>query len=97
MTLFPRTPCLAGDDLEAKRREIRAYFYATFDRYEQLFEVLTGDEAYFEEADPAAPSADLLLRPHRHLLHQQAAAGRADPASAWTRAWNRCSPSASTR
>ncbi len=45
MTLFPCTPRLAGDDLEAKRREICAYFHATFDRYEQLFEVLASDEA----------------------------------------------------
>jgi 5-histidylcysteine sulfoxide synthase/putative 4-mercaptohistidine N1-methyltranferase len=45
-SLFPRTPRLAGDDPEAKRREIRTCFGATFDRYEQLFEVLAGDEAY---------------------------------------------------
>ncbi len=43
---FPRTPLLTGDDVEAKRAEIRAYFHATLDRYEQLFEVLRGDAAY---------------------------------------------------
>jgi 5-histidylcysteine sulfoxide synthase/putative 4-mercaptohistidine N1-methyltranferase len=46
--LFPRTPLLAGTDSELKRREILAYFHATFDRYEQLFEVLSCDEAYFK-------------------------------------------------
>ena len=44
---FPRTPRLTGHDAEAKRAEILDYFHATFDRYEQLFEVLSGDEAYF--------------------------------------------------
>ena len=47
--LFQRTPDLTGSDAEAKRGEIRAYFIATFERYEQLFEVLTGDEAYFKK------------------------------------------------
>ena len=48
-SLFPRTPALSGDDAAAKRREIRACFHATFDRYEQLFEVLTSDAAYYEK------------------------------------------------
>ena len=52
MTLFPRTPRLDGADSEAKRREIRDYFHATFDRYEQLFEVLASDEAYFVKPIP---------------------------------------------
>lgn len=47
--LFPRSPLLAGNDIEAKRAEILEYFHATFDRYEQLFEVLTCDEAYFKK------------------------------------------------
>jgi hypothetical protein len=34
---------------DAKRREIRVYFHATFDRYERLFEVLSGDEAYYRK------------------------------------------------
>jgi 5-histidylcysteine sulfoxide synthase/putative 4-mercaptohistidine N1-methyltranferase len=50
--LFPRTPRLDGLDGEAKRHEIRNYFHATFDRYEQLFEVLAGDEAYFHKPIP---------------------------------------------
>jgi len=49
--LFPRSPVLsvAGGDAEQKRAEILAYFEATFDRYEQLFEVLASDEAYFKK------------------------------------------------
>ena len=49
MNLFPRTPRLDGDDADAKREEIRRYFHATFDRYEQLFEVLTCDEAWYKK------------------------------------------------
>ncbi|MFZ2853283.1 MAG: 5-histidylcysteine sulfoxide synthase [Rhodocyclaceae bacterium] len=47
-TLFARPPLLSGSDVERKRAEILDYFHATFDRYEQLFEVLTCDAAYFE-------------------------------------------------
>lgn len=50
--LFPRTPSLNGDDAFAKRQEIRAYFHATFDRYEQLFEVLASDAAFYEKPIP---------------------------------------------
>jgi 5-histidylcysteine sulfoxide synthase/putative 4-mercaptohistidine N1-methyltranferase len=46
MSLLPRSPVLDGQDAELKRAEILAYFHATFDRYEQLFEVLNGDEAF---------------------------------------------------
>ena len=45
--LFQRTPWLAGEDADAKRTEILAYFLATFDRYEQLFETLVSEQAYF--------------------------------------------------
>jgi 5-histidylcysteine sulfoxide synthase/putative 4-mercaptohistidine N1-methyltranferase len=47
--IFPGSPLLAGPDAESKRAEILAYFHATFDRYEKLFEVLVGDEAYFKK------------------------------------------------
>ncbi|MEQ1602333.1 MAG: 5-histidylcysteine sulfoxide synthase [Methylophilaceae bacterium] len=47
--LFPRTPLLTGNEASAKREEIRAYFHATLDRYEQLFETLRNDEAYYEK------------------------------------------------
>ena len=51
--LFPRTPVLfSGDNVAAKREEIRAYFHTTLDRYEQLFETLEGDEAYFKKPIP---------------------------------------------
>jgi len=47
--LFPRTPRLNASDVETTRGELRAYFHATFDRYEQLFEVLRGDDAYYKK------------------------------------------------
>lgn len=47
--LFNRTPLLDGSDTALKREEIRNYFHSTFDRYEQLFETLTQDEAYFRK------------------------------------------------
>lgn len=46
---FPRTPLLAGSDVEAKRAELLHYFHATFDRYESLFETLACDEAYYRK------------------------------------------------
>ncbi len=46
---FPRTPFLAGTDVEAKRTELLHYFHATFDRYESLFELLSCDEAYYKK------------------------------------------------
>lgn len=45
--LFQRTPLLDGEHIEAKREEFRAYFHTTLDRYEQLFETLRGQEAYY--------------------------------------------------
>lgn len=48
--LFQRTPLLDGANSELKRAEIRQYFHATFDRYEQLFESLACDAAYFEKS-----------------------------------------------
>jgi 5-histidylcysteine sulfoxide synthase/putative 4-mercaptohistidine N1-methyltranferase len=47
--LFSRTPCLDASDPEQKRQEIRAYFHDTFSRYEQLFETLASDEAYYKK------------------------------------------------
>ncbi|SOD21097.1 5-histidylcysteine sulfoxide synthase [Nitrosomonas ureae] len=47
--LFPRTPLLDGDDISLKREEIRHYFHTTLDRYEQLFETLRNDEAYYKK------------------------------------------------
>jgi 5-histidylcysteine sulfoxide synthase/putative 4-mercaptohistidine N1-methyltranferase len=47
--LFARTPLLQGHDAVASRQEIRAYFLTTFDRYEQLFELLVDDAAYYKK------------------------------------------------
>lgn len=47
--LFQRTPLLNGEDIAAKREELRAYFHTTLDRYEQLFETLRSDEAYYKK------------------------------------------------
>lgn len=47
--LFKRTPLLTGADAEQKRQEIRDYFHATCDRYEQLFETLASDEAFYRK------------------------------------------------
>ncbi|MBS1211894.1 MAG: hypothetical protein H6R26_510, partial [Proteobacteria bacterium] len=47
--LFPRTPRLDHASPEKARQEIGAYFHATFDRYEQLFEVLRGEGAYYKK------------------------------------------------
>ena len=47
--LFLRTPTLAGSDAAAKREEIRRYFHATLDCYEQLFQTLQDDEAYLKK------------------------------------------------
>jgi len=49
MERFPRTPLLHGEDPEAKRREIRDYFIATFDRYESLFATLVTADAYYRK------------------------------------------------
>ncbi|MDP2230008.1 5-histidylcysteine sulfoxide synthase [Methylotenera sp.] len=45
-TLFPRTPILNGNNVAATRKEIRAYFLSTFNRYEQLFETLVNEKSY---------------------------------------------------
>jgi 5-histidylcysteine sulfoxide synthase/putative 4-mercaptohistidine N1-methyltranferase len=45
--LYQRTPNLIEGDAERKRQEIIDYFHSSFDRYEQLFETLVDDEAYY--------------------------------------------------
>ncbi|MDZ7655554.1 MAG: 5-histidylcysteine sulfoxide synthase [Sulfurimicrobium sp.] len=47
--LFNRTPMLAGSDDQALREEVRSYFHATCDRYEQLFETLACEDAYYRK------------------------------------------------
>lgn len=48
-TFFSRTPSLQGNSPDAVRDTIRQYFIDTFDRYEQLFQVLACDEAYYKK------------------------------------------------
>lgn len=45
----PRTPFLAGSDIESKRGELLQYFHASFDKYESLFDLLSCDEAYYKK------------------------------------------------
>lgn len=47
LSTLPGTPLLTGLDATQKRAQILDYFHATFDRYEQIFEVLSSDEAYY--------------------------------------------------
>ena len=49
---YLRTPLLCGDEPEEKRKEIAAYFNATFERYESLFETLIDDRAYYQQPIP---------------------------------------------
>ena len=44
------TVLLTGDDVEAKRLEIREYFHNTFTLYERIFECLVNDKAYYTKA-----------------------------------------------
>jgi len=44
------TVLLTGDDVEAKREEIRQYFHKTFTLYENIFECLANDRAYYTKA-----------------------------------------------
>lgn len=48
-TFFSRPPSLQGNSPDAVRDAIRQYFIDTFDRYEQLFQVLACDEAYYKK------------------------------------------------
>ena len=48
--LFPRSPQLADRPVDAIRHDILDTFHATFDRYEQLFETLACDAAWYEKA-----------------------------------------------
>ena len=47
--LLSRTPLLAEGNVSEIRARILDHFHQTFDRYEQLFEVLRGDEAYYKK------------------------------------------------
>ena len=47
-----RTPRLAGLDPSECRTRVLTHFHQTFDRYENLFGVLDGDEAYYKKPIP---------------------------------------------
>jgi len=49
--LKTRTVLLTGNDVEAKRQEIREYFHKTFTLYEKLFEILIDDDSYYEQPE----------------------------------------------
>jgi len=49
---FLRTPSLTGNDVAVKRKEIAAYFNATFECYESLFATLASDQAYYQKPIP---------------------------------------------
>jgi len=45
-----RSVLLTGDDIEAKRQEIREYFHKTFTLYERVFDCLAEDKAFYRKA-----------------------------------------------
>ena len=49
VSLFARTPDLSHLDVESVRQTLGHYFHSTFNRYEQLFETLVNDEAYYHK------------------------------------------------
>jgi len=50
--LATKTLSLEGNDVEAKRAEIKNYFHRTFTLYERLFDCLASDEAFYKKAIP---------------------------------------------
>jgi 5-histidylcysteine sulfoxide synthase/putative 4-mercaptohistidine N1-methyltranferase len=52
MLKVARTPLLNSGTAEEKRGEIRNYFRNTWELYEELFDVMAGDESYFSRPDP---------------------------------------------
>ncbi len=49
LSLYPVT--LDGDDVDIKRKEIRAYFHNTCDLYESVFEVLKNDDVFYKYSE----------------------------------------------
>jgi 5-histidylcysteine sulfoxide synthase len=43
---------LDGDDISAKREELRAYFHQSYDLFESLFELLICDEVFYRQSEP---------------------------------------------
>ncbi len=43
---------LDGDDVSAKREELREYFHQSYDLFESLFELLASDEVFYRQSEP---------------------------------------------
>lgn len=43
---------LDGDDISAKREELRSYFHQSYDLFESLFELLISDEVFYRQSEP---------------------------------------------
>ena len=65
---YLRTPKLTGDNIEAKRVEIAAYFNVTNERYESLFETLASDEAYYQQPIPLRHPLIFIMAIRQHFL-----------------------------
>ncbi|MDD2653260.1 MAG: 5-histidylcysteine sulfoxide synthase [Sulfurimonas sp.] len=50
LSLYP--PTLDGMDIEAKRKEIRAYFHNTFSLFEKIFEMLKSEDVFYKKSEP---------------------------------------------
>ncbi len=51
-TQILKTPSLYGDSVEKKRLEIKKYFNECYEKYENLFEILANEEAYYQRPEP---------------------------------------------
>jgi len=47
-----KSPRVDGDDISAKREELRAYFHQSYDLFESLFELLICDEVFYRQSEP---------------------------------------------
>ncbi|MEW5832387.1 MAG: 5-histidylcysteine sulfoxide synthase [Campylobacterota bacterium] len=47
-----RSVRLDGTDVEAKRRELRDYFYQSYQLFESLFELFASDEVFYRQSEP---------------------------------------------
>ncbi|QDF65787.1 5-histidylcysteine sulfoxide synthase [Shewanella sp. SNU WT4] len=52
MTSLNQSVSLDGTDVESKRAEIKRYFNHTWQQYQQLFDLINTDDAYFLKAEP---------------------------------------------
>ncbi len=51
-TFHVMSPTLDGNDVNAKREEIRDYFHKTYSFFEKLFECLSDDEVFYLKSEP---------------------------------------------